>query len=729
MRRLTFRSALSYVLLTAALWACDRPPKIKWVPAEVNDEAAGTVTGPPGKVVGVTVERDGEGIVVLWRSVEQATYYEIRRKGAPLPAPGPRQAPPGQFVGRTKSESFVDVVLNDDTEYTYWVVAFNKKGGGPPSAPVSIQFARYPGWVEAAEDWGPDSYVDVWENGFPATADGNAGVATVSPLPFESADFTSCAGTAFAVTAVRPALATKLGEVPQTFSANISYATTTPDPSAPTKRYFVRAYTYAAGMPEGEPLYEERGFMLDGCNQIEVAFTANPENLQDVVIVTYGWEWKFNEWEWWWGDAQQFSYVREAGTWFLIENTVPAWGSSLTTGTLSATVAYRNMPRSPLRLGLGGGYTTYASLITIVAGSGNFTVELPYEAGCGAEVATLYLAGDSWRQTRSVPFTMPAVQAFALHMEATAVSLAPSQAGSTIWLKPYSCNEVNSLVTLTADPGLAFGYIGACDSGGFGTSDHNDCYFTSEVINTSTQSARNYYLHVDEALLSKMGYGSFVSTITAQFGGLAITRPVELNIFDYFWKSPPPTIAQNPAGYRVEVTAVNSTLPYVDLHVDYNAYGYHETKTRLWWDAGLNSYAAQVTYSACGTFQHSLTDAQGYYSYGWSGLYAETEVAAFSDFSYWGFVDSYVSLSGTELDEPVTAFLDEACGKTFRWRVVSAPSWLRFSSLEGSSASGVTFAVIRDEAFATGDYEEGWIWVESLDHPGQLNEVRLWVSE
>lgn len=726
------KSVFVFILLCADQTACGTPanktaPSDKPVAAKTETEEE----NPLGKVINLSAVQEGNAILLAWNAVEQAEEYQIHRQSRAWPAPGLHRAAPGEYLGRTKTFAFTDDLASPNTEYTYWVFAINKNGEGPLSAPVTIVFKKYPGWLRADSDLGPDDYVDPWDSGFPATPGGNAGLTQTTPLPYSPSEFTACSSSAFALTQVRPALFSVLGEQPQTFSATITYSTSTPDPTYPTSRYFVRAYTYATHSGEWMPLYEEAGYMLNGCNQVDVSFTANPEDLLDVVSVSYGREWRFNEWDWWSAQAQYFTYIREAGSWIRLVNTTPTWGSELTTGTVSATLAFNNMESSPIGIALidNDSYKTYASFTTVVAGSGTFMVDLPYESSCGSNDIELLVDSEvPWFLNHRVPYTMSTTQAFSFDLENKAIWIAPSQAGGTVGFQARGCNGSYSPVTISTDPGLKIGYIQSCSSEAFRTRDHDSCYVTAQVVNSSTSNYKTYYLHLDEAYLSNQGYGSFVSNITVKFGAVTITRPVDIHILDYFWKTPPPTVSQNAQAYLIEVTAVNSEVPFVDLRMRYTGISYEYETARLWWNESSNSYAGIVTYSACGSYENTLRDSRGYYSYWWSGLFAATDVQSSPAFSYWAPNEGDIWLYGSEMDAPVTVGLNEACGKTFRWRIIGAPSWIRFPSLEGTSAQGLTFAVIEEEALATETSTDGWIWIESLDHPNQAQDISVWVG-
>lgn len=715
------RFALRCALVFSTLTGCDAPESTTARPPKeqppIVDEAL-----PPGKVTGVVADQDGSMVLLTWAAAEGADSYEIYRQVRMLTAPAMHRAPSGSMVGRSSTPGYGDRIDGDNVELTYRIVAVNEAGKGPASEPSIISFRRFPGWVGAGEEWGPDDpFLDDWSN-VPATHGGNAGAADNTPLPYAPGDFTACATTRFAVTTVRPALATTIGDEAQTFSAAITYSTNTPDPLAPEYRVGIRAYTYSLAEMDYRPLYREYGYMLDGCNQIDLTFTALPEDVDDFVVVTYGWEWKFNEWDWWPGESQTFTYVKQSGSWFRLVSTTPAWGAELTGGTVSATIEYKDLARMPLKVALDNRerYEAYASMTTIVEGTGQFAVTLPYDPGCGSENVNLVLYGGQPGSLQPrVPFTMPSSELFAVPLSAKAVKLAPFRSGPTLSFSALSCTGAVSPVTISVDAGLAIGYETSCD--------WYDCYYTSPELNRTTSEWASYYLDVGDAFIGAKGYGTFVSNITVQFGALTITRPVEIQIYDYFFKKPPPATSLDAQAYFVEVTALNSTAPFVDIYQEaYN--GYKRFKTRMWWNTGLSSYAADVTYTACGTYWNTLSDTMGYYSLqGW-GLNTSTEVLSSPYFSFWWLDDTHVYLTGAALKDSMTVAFGEACDKVFRWRVVAAPPWVRFPSLQGSSADGIAFGAVAGEALATQDYAEGYIWIESLDHPGQLKRISLWVA-
>lgn len=709
-------------MVSVVLTGCPAPTPPTATPPEEEPPVADKEL-PPAKVTGVVAEQDGSMVILTWKAIAGADTYEIYRQVKLLTAPGVRRAVAGSMVGRSTTPGYGDRIAGDNVELTYRIVAVNKVGKGPASEPLIVSFRRFPGWVGADTEWGPnDPFLDNWAN-VPATKGGNAGAADTTPIPYAPADFTACSGTHFAVTGVRPALLTTIGDEAQTFGAAISYSTTTPDPLAPEYRYLVRAYTYSLAEMDYRPLYEEYGYMLDGCNQIDVSFTALPQDIEDFVVISYGWEWKFNEWDWWPGERQTFTYVKQTGHWFRLLSTTPAWGAELTGGTVSATIEYKDVARMPLRVALDNleRNEVYASMTTIVEGTGQFTVTLPYDPGCGSQKVKLALhGGELGSLYPHVPYTMRSAEPYAVPLSAKVFRLAPFRSGPTVEFSAVSCAGSSSPVTISADPGLAIGYETSCD--------FYDCYSTAPVLKRSTSKWATYYLDVNDAFIAAKGYGTFVSNITARFGAYTVTRPVEIQIYDYFFKTPPPEFSQDAQAYPVEVTAVNSTAPFVDLfQAPYN--GYKRFETRLWWNAGLGSYTADVTYTACGTYWNTLSDSMGYSSYQGRGLNTATEVLSSPYFSLWRLDKSSIWLSGAELELPATVALVEACDKDFRWQVVAAPPWVRFPSLQGSSADGITFGVVADQALAGQDYADGWIWIESLDHPDQLKSLNVWVFQ
>lgn len=163
-------------------------------------------------------------------------------------------------------------------------------------------------------------------------------------------------------------------------------------------------------------------------------------------------------------------------------------------------------------------------------------------------------------------------------------------------------------------------------------------------------------------------------------GSIAITKPIDFQVFDLFWKTPPPSDAVVGQRYPIEVTAINPPPYDVSLAVIATT-GYGNIS--LTWDDMLGHYAGEVTVPSCGGFYSHLALPQQ-----WIDWPPSIGTDVVGEPVLVDLTDSWVYFDPTSAPQPKNIDFTFSCPNTmsYTWTVEKAPCWLRFRSLTGTMA-------------------------------------------
>lgn len=708
-------------LLAVWMLAACRPPGAVCE----GDCGGGKVTEPtekpaaPLQVTGLRASRASNGVTLTWKKSTGAQGYEVYREEAVIPnapllsaslhtfqrTPLMRRAGrvPGTRLGSSTKTTLTDTSAREGYEYTYRIVAFNKLGDAPASAPAKIKLypAGLDGWVS---DWlqapansgtGGGAPFD-WSDAI-GTAGGDAGVTSTTTFPDVAADFAGCAPSGAGITAVRPAIDTLLAEAPQTFALELTYNTGGADWS-----YFVGAFGYGTGYT---PIYSEEG-VLAGCGKKAVQFTVDTALLPQSDVYVY--VQVFDGFD----DLVAFdlwAYRSANAAWVRITSTTPAKDALLTTsGMLEVNLEYHNVVTQTIGVMLmpaDAWDLSFGTAATQVAGSGTVTVTLPYHIVCGYSTAALYLEMDADVVSPNYGFAVSTSETYQLlALREGWVRRGDSFFTTDVWA--LKCGGAET-VTLTAPPGWQ---VGVRDP---------DTWDVAWAQSLTALSGENFELRAVYSFLSGLPYGTAVSSLTATFSGATITAPVTVNVYELFWQTAPPASAVGDAPYAVAVTIAGprpTSTVYVDIRNE---------DLPLSWQAERQAFAGAVSYPTCGVFDNAVSDYEGYLwdvlgGNWWDNPYAtEVTVAArlVVQHDSWLYFDAGLGEVG-----PTEIPLWDSCGKPFHWQIVGAPTWLRFEALAGTQAAPPRMGLLTSVAFSADDYNYGTVEV-MITETGEILEV------